>query len=132
MLEPRTQATDGSDQRHGTVAILDRSLMDDASDEQAAGIGEDVTLAALDVLGPVKATRAAAFSGLDALAGDDPRAGRSLAALALTGRHQQRMIDRYPGAAVAPQIEVALDRRGWRKVLRQQAPLAAGYSDVED
>src|SRR3546814_9322285 len=37
-----------------------------------------------------------------------------------------------PSAVIAPSIEISLHGRAWRKVLRQQTPLAAGGENVED
>ena len=53
--------------------------MDPRGDQQTAGVGENVALAALDLLARVEAPWAAAFGGLDRLAVDDAgRGGVSL------------------------------------------------------
>ena len=56
------------------VAILDAGGMDDEADQQAEGVGDDVTLAPVDLFARIVAANTAVFRGLDALAVDD--AGR--------------------------------------------------------
>ena len=107
-------AGDGGEHRRRAVAVLDLGAVDHDRDQQAAGVGEDVTLAALDFLSGVEAPDTAAFRGFYALTGDDTgrRAGR--AALGLARRDQQLPVDLGPGAVVPPEIKVALHRRAWR------------------
>ena len=64
-------SSDGSQQRHSAVIVLDIGRLHQDCEQRAFGIGDDVALAALDLLGHVKPTRAAAFRGLRALAVDD-------------------------------------------------------------
>lgn len=54
----------------GAVPILDIGAVDDEPDQEAERVGQDVPLAALDLLAGVEAADAAAFGGLDALAVD--------------------------------------------------------------
>jgi hypothetical protein len=49
------------------VAVLDVGGMDQGMDQIALGVGEDMPLAALDLLACVVAARTAAFRGFDAL-----------------------------------------------------------------
>ncbi len=57
-------AGDGGEHRRRAVAVLDVGAVDHDRDQQAAGVGEDVTLAALDFLSGVEAPDTAAFRGL--------------------------------------------------------------------
>ena len=118
-------AGDGGEHRRRAVAVLDLGAVDHDRDQQAAGVGEDVTLAALDFLSGVEAPDTAAFRGFYALTVDDTgrRAGR--AALGLARRDQQLPVDLGPGAVVPPEIKVALHRRAWREVPGQHAPWTA-------
>ncbi len=118
-------AGDGGEHRRRAVAVLDVGAVDHDRDQQAAGVGEDVTLAALDFLSGVEAPDTAAFRGFYALTVDDTgrRAGR--AALGLARRGQQLPVDLGPGAVVPPEIKLALHRRAWREVPGQHAPWTA-------
>ena len=103
-----------------------------SGERKALRVGDHVALAPLDPLGGIKPTRAAAFRGLDALAVDDAGRGNGVASQRQTGAPHQREIDPPPDALIAPEIEVVLNGRARRKVLRQRAPLAAGRQDIED
>ncbi len=91
-----------------------------------------VSLAPIDLLARIIARNPAAFRGLDALAVDHTRRRPCLAAFELPRAHDQQVVDALPQAAVAPSVEVALDRGERRKVLRQHAPLATARRNVED
>src|SRR5712671_100151 len=104
----------------------------DITDIRARCVGQDVALAALDLLAGVIPSRAAGFGGLDRLAVDDPGGGTRFAAHRFTRQHQQDMVDLPPQAVVAPGIEVVLHRGKGREILGQHAPLAAALGDVED
>ncbi len=73
MAQPGKAVADGLQQLGRAVAVLDIGAMDDQCDQKAQGVGDDMALAALDLLAGVKATDSAAFGGLDRLAVD--RAG---------------------------------------------------------
>ena len=75
VLKPgETLADPGADQAQA-VAVLDAGGMDDQPQRQAQRVGEQMPLAAVDLLARVEAARAARLGGLDALAVDD-RGGR--------------------------------------------------------
>ncbi len=97
----------------------------DQADQQAECIGDDVTLAALDLLARVIAPNTTAFRGFHALAVDHPGARAGLASFQLPGRHDQVMVDALQQAVGAPVVEIALDRGRRREVVRQHRPLAA-------
>ena len=52
MAQPREGVTDGSKHRRGAVAVLNVRAMDQRRDQQTAGVGEYMALAALDLLIP--------------------------------------------------------------------------------
>ncbi len=113
--EPREAADDCSEQQRRPVTVLDIGRVDDGMDQIVLGVGEDMALAALDLLARIIAARATALGGLDALAVNDAGAGRGLATLGLAHDHQQRMVQRLPQPIVAPQVEPAPDGRDGRK-----------------
>lgn len=109
--QPREAPDDFSEQQRSPIAVLDVGGVDQGMDEVALGIGEDVPLAALDLLACITTPRTAAFGGFDALAVDDTGAGRSLAPLRFPPYHEQILVEREPQAIVAPQVEPAPHRR---------------------
>src|SRR6185437_7510802 len=92
--------------------------------QEALRIDEDMALLALDLLARIIARRIDAgpfFRALDALAVDD-RGGRacfaprSLAAFAVKG-----VMDAVERAVPAPKVEIVVDRRARRQILRDRA-----------
>ena len=73
-------AADAREQRGQPVAVLDAGGMNDAAQQQAQRVDQDVALAAVDLLAGIVAARAAAFAGLDRLAVDDAGGRLRLAA----------------------------------------------------
>src|SRR6266851_3825589 len=132
MAQPGKGIADGGEEERGSITILEACFMHDRADQQARCVGQDVALAALDLLAGVIPSRAAGFGGLDRLAVDDPGGGTRFAAHRFTRQHQQDMVDLPPQAVVAPGIEVVLHRGKGREILGQHAPLAAALGDVED
>ena len=57
----------------GLVAVLDVGGVDQDEHQKAAGVGEDMALAALDLLAGIITTNSAAFGGFNTLAVDHPR-----------------------------------------------------------
>ena len=57
VIEFSKSFADRAQKRGCAVAILDIRRMDDRADQQSAGVGEDVSLAALDLLAGVDAAR---------------------------------------------------------------------------
>ena len=115
----------GSQQVRRPIAVLDIGGMDLGCDHQAVAVGEDVPLAALDLLAGVEAPRSAAFRGLDRLAVDDAGAGAGGASLCHARLRQEKAVDACPQAVVAPRREVAVDGRARREVPGQ--PLRSMY-----
>lgn len=101
-------------------------------DEIALRIGDDMTLAAINLLTSVRAARTAAFRGFHRLAVDYSRRRARLASSFFADRHHQRVIDRSEHAVMRPAIEIPLHARTRRKLLRQGTPLAAGGGHIKD
>lgn len=80
-------------------------------DKISLGVGQNMPLAALDLLTCVAAARTAAFVGFDALAVDHSGAGGRFASFALARGHEQRMVEVPPQPVVAPLVKPAEDRR---------------------
>jgi hypothetical protein len=96
MAQPREAANDFGQHQPRTVTVLDVGDLDHGVNQIALGIGEDVALAALDILACVKAARIPAFRDFHAPAVDYPSTGRCLAANHLAPDLQQGMIERQP------------------------------------
>ena len=105
--------------------------MDDQPQRQAQRVGEQMPLAAVDLLAGVEAARAAGLGRLDALAVDDRGGRRRLTAGLLARRHEQGGLDRRPDAVLPESPEIAVDRAPRRELARQHAPWAAGAEQVQ-
>ena len=57
MAQPGKQVVDGADDQPGPVTILDVGGVNRDTDQQAGGVGDDVALAAFDLLGRIVAAR---------------------------------------------------------------------------
>ena len=73
--EPREAVDDRREHQRGTVPVLDIGAVDDGVDEGAAGIGEDMALATLDLLARIIVPNPAALCGFNALTVDHPADG---------------------------------------------------------
>jgi len=80
----------------------------------------------------IVATWPTAFGRLDRLTVDHSRRRARFAARRFAHLQQQFKIDPLEQALVPPIVKIALHRGERRKVLRQQAPLAAGLCDIQD
>src|ERR1700693_466111 len=132
MAQPGKGIADGGEEQRRSIAILDASLMHDRTNQKAGRISQDVAFAALDLLAGIIAARPAGFGGLDRLAVDDAGGGARFAPRGFTRQHQQDMVDLTPQTAIAPGVEVMLNRGVGREILGQQAPLAAALRQIED
>src|SRR3546814_8008192 len=79
MAQPWKAVDDFTQDQRRAVAFLNGGGMDHRMYQIALGVGEDVALAALDLLARVIAARAATFSRFHALAIDHAGTGRSFA-----------------------------------------------------
>src|SRR5262252_6818273 len=91
-----------------------------------------MALASLHALARIKSTRAAAFRGLDALTVDDTGRRNRVAPDRDARPPHQRSINPTPDPLIPPSVEVVLDRRARRKILRQRPPLTPRRCDIED
>ena len=91
----------------------------------------NMALAALDLLARVKATNAAAFGGLHALAADDAGGRARLPAFPFARGHDEFVVDGVQQSFVPPAPEVFLHRRKRREILRQEPPRAARRGHVK-
>jgi len=113
------------------IAVLNIGGMHENEDEEAAGVGQDVPLAAFDLLARVVAARAAAFGGFDRLVVDHTGTWACLASFNLAQVHDQHRVHRLEQTSVAPGVEIALDRRDWREAFGQKPPGTTARRDVE-
>ena len=79
--------------------------MDDRADQQSAGVGEDVSLAALDLLAGVEAARTTRLGGFDRLAIDHPGRRARLAPSHLARLHQQVMVNQFHRPSSPPLVK---------------------------
>ena len=110
MAQPGETVADGFQDIGRTVTVLDISGMAKHEQHQTERIGDDVALAALDLLAGVVARNPAAFGGLDTLAVYDTGRGRGLAPLQFARSPDKQMVDGLPKADIVPAIEIASHR----------------------
>ena len=122
VTEPLETGADICPDQRSAVSVLYIGSIDNDMDQIAIGIGDDMALAALDLLARIIAPYSAAFRGLDALAVDHTGAGRGLAVLRNPRILHEAMIDPLPCNIVAPPIEPALHGGWWRKARAQHPP----------
>lgn len=94
MPEPGEALNDLGQHQGRSVSALDIGGVDHRINEMGLGVGEDVSLAALDLFARIVAPRTAGFRGFDALAVDHACIWGRLAPFGFACRYQQRMIDR--------------------------------------
>src|SRR5215469_9869816 len=106
--------------------------MNHSTDQQAGGVGHDMTLAPFDLLGGIVTLRSTALGGLDRLAVNDPGRRAGFAPSDLPGFEQKLKINPLEEAGISPFIEIPLHCREGRKVFWQHPPLAAAPRDIQD
>lgn len=132
MAQPGEAVDDFGEQQRCPITVLDIGRVDYGMDQIALGVGQDMPLAALDLLARIIAARTAALGGLDALAIDDAGAGRGFTAMNLARGHQQGMVQRLPQPAVAPHVKPAPDGRHRWEARRQHPPRQATAQQIQD
>ena len=115
MAQPWIERADRSEHARGAIAILNVGLMHDQPDQIALRVGDDVALAALDLLSCVIAPRAAALRGFHRLAVNHSCRRARLSASRLAHRHNERVVQRGKGSVARPRVEIALNRGVGRK-----------------
>ena len=128
--QPREAVDDLGEQQGRAIAVLDVGGVDQGVDQVALGVGQDMALAALDLLARIIAARTAGFRRFDTLAVNHPGTGRSLAAMGFTRGHQQVVVEAAPQAIVAPKVEPAPHRRDRREARRYGALPTIRITDV--
>lgn len=91
--QPGIALTDGFQHLDRAVPVLDVGTVNDQADHQPERVGDDVALAAFDLLAGVVSANSAALHGLDALAVDHARRRARFAALQFAGSHNQMLVD---------------------------------------
>src|SRR5262249_53293093 len=112
--------------------VLDVCRVYQESKHEPLRISDDVTLASFHLLAVVKPAWTATFCCLHTLAVDDPDRWVAVAPHHLSDATHQHPIDPLPKARVTPSVEVVLDRRTRRILLRQCTPLATGPQNVQN
>jgi len=92
MAEPGIARTDRSKDAQGAIAILNAGFVHDEPDHVALGVGDDVALAALDLLSCIKAPWATAFRGFHRLAVNHSGRRARLSASRLARRHDESVV----------------------------------------
>src|SRR5580693_2216023 len=101
------------------------------TNEMSRRIGNDVSLAPLDLLASIITAGTATFRRFHRLAVDDTRGRARLPTLVLARHDDERVVDRHPRPIARPRIEIALHGRVRRKFFWKLPPLATRRSNVE-
>lgn len=132
-MQPAKEQVEACEQQDGPVAVLEGGGGHADAEDHAEGVHGQVSLASADLLACIVADRLAALLGaFDALAVEDGRGRRWLAACGDAHLDPQALVELFPQAAFAPGAEVLEDGGLGRKVLGQHAPLTAGAVEIED
>ena len=106
--------------------------MDNKTDQVPERIGDDVPLAALDLLPRIKPARPARLGCFHRLAVDHARGGRCRASSPFPRHHNQGLVDACESAVTAEAVEIRLHRREGRELLWNLSPLTARRQHVEN
>lgn len=131
MAQPREALANPFEHVDGAIPVLNIGSVHEDGDQKAGSVGQDMTLAAFDLLARVISTRTAALGRFHALAIDDARPGRGFAPLDLSQVHDQQRVHHLEQSRVTPGVEIAPNRRDRWKALGQQAPGTSGRGQVE-
>jgi hypothetical protein len=116
VAQAREEVVNGLDDEWRAIAVLHISRVDRDADQQAGGIGHDMSLAAFDLLGRIVAARPAALGRLHRLAIDHAGRGARFPTGCFAHLQQQFKIDLLEQTIIAPIIKVTLPRGEWGKV----------------
>ena len=108
--------------------MLNAGFVYDACNQYARGVGEKMPFASLDFFARVEPAWPSGLGGFDRLTIDHPRCGRRLTPFGLAGQHDQVVIDLLPRTVISPPVEIALDRRVWRKSLSEEAAIGIRFA----
>jgi hypothetical protein len=115
--------------------------MHDGVHQEALRIDEDMPLLAFDLLACIKAMRVDATAPFSADLTPSSRACRGMAVKdrggragvptgLLTALHIERFVKAVERAVIAPEIEIIMERRARRQILRNRSPLAARAQNI--
>ena len=113
------------------VPVLDVGRRHDHLQRQPQRIHDQVSLAALDLLGGVISSQPPGFRRFHGLAVDDARAGRGLPPLGSAELPPQRGTDAFPHTAAVPRPEAPIDQGPAEQVVEQQPPGTAGPQHIQ-
>ena len=132
MTQQRVVGRYGLQQVRRAVAILNIATMHGKANQEADGVGDDMTFAPFDPFAGVIASDPAAFSGFHALAVDHARRRVGRTPFGLARRSDEMAVQFLQQTVVTPVVEIAPNRRDRWKVVGQHPPLTPGRRDVED
>ena len=96
MAQPWVPIANGFDNIGRPVSVLNSGTVNDDEQHLTQRIGDDVALAALDLLACIIAANPTGLGGFDGLAIDNTSCRRGFAVLQFARAHNQNMIDRLP------------------------------------
>lgn len=102
IAQPREALPYGFEEIDRAISVLNVGGVHEDKDKKAAGIGQDVALAAFDLFASIIAARTAAFGSFHGLAVDHAGAWRGPAPLDLPQVHDQNRVNRLDKTSVAP------------------------------
>src|SRR5262249_16578032 len=131
-VEPRFESAENSEDKHGSIVVLDIGRMDNEGEHQAKRVNNDMALASVNLLARIVTSHAAYLRRLDGLTVDNCSAGRRLASHAVPKLVPQRFMNPVPCPVVAPAKENPVNRLPVREFVRQKPPRAAAAYNVDN
>src|ERR1700742_3820069 len=114
------------------MAVLDVCRVNMDGEEKSVRVSDDMAFAPVNTLTRVVSARAAGVSRRCTLAVNDGGRWLCRASKLLSRSTHQNRDNLLPPSGIAPGIEIALNRRIWRKLPRQRAPLTTRRQNIED
>ncbi len=123
---------DSGQQGAGSLAFGAIGGFEGNAQQQAEGIHQQETLAALGFLGGIVADGTAVGTGADGLAVETGSGGLGVLANGLPHLGAEAVVEPGQQAVAAPPAEMMIDRLPRREVFGQEPPLGAGLGQIED
>lgn len=120
-----------SQNRDGTIAILNVSRLRIKHESTSVHIDHRLSLAAFDLFTRIISTRTTALGGFDTLAIQHSSTWRGLAAGPLAIHHDEAVIDPREDTSVTPAAEIPENRALGRQVFRDETPGNAAPQNVK-